>query len=196
MKQFKDSKTAGNLMKAFAGESQARNRYAFYSSCAGKEGLQQIAGIFMETAENEKEHAKLFYKQLCTNVNTDCMQDIIAAFPIAFSDDTIKNLESAADGEHEEWTKLYPEFAGAAEQEGFMDAARTFSGIAKIEKSHEERYRKLAQNLKSGEVFKKNKKVLWKCRNCGYILESAEAPVKCPVCEHPRAYFELLSYNY
>jgi rubrerythrin len=183
-------------MKAFAGESQARNRYTFYASRAREEGYQQVSGIFQETAENEKEHAKLFYQHLFTNFKSDCMQDIVASYPVSFSDETVRNLENAADGEHEEWSRLYPEFAGVAEEEGFKDAARTFNGISKIEKRHEERYRKLAGNLKSGEVFKKNEKILWKCRNCGYILESQEAPVKCPVCEHPRAYFELFLPNY
>ncbi|MGA2141457.1 MAG: rubrerythrin [Brevinematales bacterium] len=196
MSSFKGSKTAENLMKAFAGESQARNRYTFYSSQAKKEGLEQIAGLFLETAENEKEHAKLFYKHLFSNSGGTVMQEITASYPIAFTDKTLNNLESAADGENEEWTKLYPGFAEIAEKEGFKEVARTFNGISKVEKKHEERYRKLAQNIKSGEIFKKKEKVLWKCRNCGFIMEAAEAPAKCPVCEHPMAYFEMFLPNY
>ena len=193
---FKGSKTGFNLLKAFAGESQARNRYAFYASQAKTEGYNQIAEIFLETAENEKEHAKIFYQNLYRNLDGANMLDINASYPVAFSNDTAKNLESAADGEKEEWTILYPGFAKAAEEEGFTEVAKAFNGIAKVEKRHEERYRKLAQNMKNGEVFKKGERVLWKCRNCGFIIESSEAPVKCPVCEHPRAFFELFLPNY
>ncbi len=196
MQQHKNSKTALNLMKAFAGESQARNRYTFYASRAKKEGLMQIADIFLETADNEKEHAKLFYNSICMNAGADCMLDLSAAYPVAFSEDTMKNLDSAADGEHEEWANLYPDFAVTAEEEGFKDAERIFKGIAQIEKKHEERYRNLSLNLKNGQVFKKTGKVLWKCKNCGYIMEASEAPKKCPVCEHPQAYFEVFNRNY
>ncbi len=196
MPVFKGSKTAQNLMKAFAGESQARNRYTFYASQARKENYQQIAELFLETAENEKEHAKLFYNHLLQNLEPDFMQVIEADYPVALSTETLKNLESAAMGEHEEWTNLYPSFAKTADEEGFPEAAKTFRAIALVETRHEARYRKLAENIKKGQVFKKSGKTFWKCRNCGHIIESAEAPQKCPVCQHPQAYFEVFVENY
>ncbi len=196
MASFKDSKTACNLMKAFAGESQARSRYTFYASQARKENYQQIAELFLETAENEKEHAKLFYNHLLQNLDHGTMQMIEADYPVALAADTRMNLESAAAGEHEEWTRLYPSFADTAEKEGFAEAARTFRAVALVEERHEARYRKLAENVKNSQVFKKGGKKLWKCRNCGHIIESAEAPQKCPVCQHPQGYFELFVENY
>jgi rubrerythrin len=196
MADFKGSKTAENLMKAFAGESQARTRYTFYASKARNEGYQQIEAIFLETADNEKEHAKLFYKHLVSKLDPNTIQEIQAAYPVALSDNTANNLESAANGEHEEWTSLYSGFAKTADDEGFPEVARTFRSIALVEERHEKRYRKLAENIKSKKVFKKEGKVFWICRNCGHIIESAEAPQKCPVCEHPQAYFQVFVENY
>lgn len=192
---FKESKTAENLMKSFAGESQARMRYTYYASVARKEGFRQIEEIFTETADNEKEHAKLFWKHLTANGMNEQMIDIRAAYPVGYAD-TLKNLGYAAEGEHEEWTDLYPNFADVAEKEGFKDIAKTFRMVALVEKRHEERYRKLWQNVKNHEVFRKDGKVFWKCRNCGHILESIEAPDKCPVCDHPTEHFEIWIPNY
>lgn len=196
MADLKGSKTAENLMKAFAGESQARNRYSYYASAARKEGYNQIDSIFIETADNEKMHAKLFYKHLVASMDPNSMQQIMAAYPIALSEKTLDNLASAADGEHEEWTVLYPEFAATAEAEGFTDIARTFRGIALVEEKHEKRYRKLYDNVKNGLVFKKNSKVFWKCRECGHVVEGLEAPKVCPVCSHPQAFFEMMAENF
>lgn len=194
MKQLKGSRTAANLLKAFAGESQARMRYTFYAKTAGKEGYRQIEEIFLETAENERLHAKLFYKHLVTAMNGDALE-IQAAFPVAL-DATVKNLEYAAGGENEEWSTLYPEFARIAEAEGFPEVARTFKGIALVEKRHEARYRKLLENVKDKTVFRKKQKVAWKCRACGMIVESDQAPEKCPVCDHPQEHFEVWVENY
>jgi len=194
VKNLKGSKTAENLMKAFAGESQARMRYTYYAKTAGKEGFKQIEEIFLETAENERMHAKLFYKHLVKVMNGEVV-NIQAAYPVGL-DTTAKNLEYAANGENEEWSSLYSGFACTAEEEGFADVARTFRGIATVEKRHEARYRKLLANVKSGEVFKKGHKVLWKCRKCGFIFAGTEVPDKCPVCEHPRDYFEVFVENY
>ncbi|MCD6177397.1 MAG: rubrerythrin family protein [Candidatus Cloacimonetes bacterium] len=193
--EFKGSKTAENLMKSFAGESQARMRYNYYASVARKEGFRQIEEIFNETADNEKEHAKLFMKQLIKNGVNENVIEINAGYPVAYSD-TIKNLEYAANGEQEEWTDLYPTFAKVAKEEGFNEVARTFELIALVEKRHETRYRKLLNNVKNHEVFKKGEKVFWKCRNCGHIVESIEAPEICPVCIHPQAHFEIWIENY
>lgn len=194
MKNLKGSKTAENLMKSFAGESQARMRYTYYAKTAGKEGFKQIEAIFLETAENERMHAKLFYKHLVAAMNGEAV-DIQAAYPVGL-DTTVKNLEYAADGENEEWSALYPEFARIADEEGFADVARTFRGIATVEKRHETRYRKLLANVKNEKVFKKECKVLWKCRECGFVYEGDEAPENCPVCDHPRGYFEVFTENY
>lgn len=194
MKQLKGSRTAENLLKAFAGESQARMRYTFYAKTAGKEGYKQIEEIFLETAENERMHAKLFYKHLVAAMNGEPLE-IQAVYPVAL-DKTLENLEYAANGEHEEWSDLYPAFAEIAAEEGFADAARTFRAIALVEKSHEARYRKLLANVKEQKVFRKDKKVFWKCRVCGQIIESDTAPGKCPVCDHPRDYFEVWMENY
>ncbi len=194
MKQLKGSRTAENLLKAFAGESQARMRYTFYAKTAGKEGFRQIEEIFLETAENERMHAKLFYKHLVAAMNGEPLE-IQASYPVAF-DTTVKNLEYAANGEHEEWSDLYPGFADIADEEGFPDAARTFRAISLVEKRHEARYRKLLANVKEQKVFRKDNKVFWKCRVCGQIIEAGQAPEKCPVCDHPQEYFEVWVENY
>ena len=194
MKKLKGSRTAENLLKAFAGESQARMRYTYYAKTAGKEGFKQIEEIFLETAENERMHAKLFYKHLVAEMNGEPLQ-IQAAYPVAL-DTTVRNLEFAANGENEEWSSLYPEFARVAEEEGFPQVARTFRGIALVEKRHETRYRKLLDNVKNKTVYKKKGKVAWKCRVCGLIVESDTAPETCPVCEHPQEYFEVWVENY
>jgi rubrerythrin len=194
MKNLKGSKTAENLMKAFAGESQARMRYTYYAKTAGKEGYRQIEELFLETAENERMHAKLFYKHLVGVMNGEVVE-INAAYPVGL-DTTVKNLEYAANGENEEWSSLYTGFAATADEEGFPEVARTFRGIATVEKRHEARYRKLLQNVTNKQVFKKERKVLWKCRECGFVFEGAEAPDKCPVCDHPQEYFEVFVENY
>lgn len=198
MTNFAESKTKQNLMKAFAGESQARNRYTFFASKAKKEGFKQIEAIFIETADNEKEHAEIFYKHLVEKLGAEepVMIEFEAGYPVALSDNTATNLISAAKGEQEEWEDLYPTFAKVAEEEGFKDVANSFTQIAKVEKEHMDRYNALAENVKSGKVFKREEKVLWKCRNCGYILEAKEAPAKCPACQHARDYFELFCKNW
>ncbi|MFH1191303.1 MAG: rubrerythrin family protein, partial [Candidatus Omnitrophota bacterium] len=173
-------------LKAFAGESQARNRYTYFASVARKAGFEQIANIFMETAENEKEHAKLFFKHL---EGGDV--EITVTYPAGIISGTKANLEAAAAGENLEWTTLYADFAKAAKEEGFPDVARTFEQVAKVEKFHETRYRKLINNLADGEVFKKKVSLKWHCLNCGYIVEGTDAPKQCPVCKHPQAFFEV-----
>ncbi len=193
--ELKGSKTAENLMKSFAGESQARMRYTYYASAARKEGFRQIEAIFQETAENEKEHAKLFMKELIKHGINDEAIEIQAGYPVCYSD-TLKNLECAAKGENEEWSDLYPSFAKTAEEEGFTEIARIFRNVALVEKRHETRYKKLADNVRNHTVFKKDGKVFWKCRNCGHIIESIEAPETCPVCDHPQEHFELWAENY
>lgn len=194
MKSLEGTKTAENLMKAFAGESQARNRYTYYASVAKKEGYVQISNIFMETAENETEHAKRFFKFLNESLQGKAIE-INAEYPIGLSD-TKTNLMYAANGENEEWSALYPEFAKIAEEEGFPAIATVFRKIAEVEKHHEERYRKLLDNIENGEVFKKAEPVKWKCINCGYIHEGPEAPQMCPACAHPQGYFEVLADNF
>jgi rubrerythrin len=188
---IKGSKTEQNLLKAFAGESQARNRYSYFAKVAKKEGLEQIAAMFEETALNEQEHAKRFFKFL-----EGGMVEITAMYPAGVIGTTLENLKAAADGENEEWTVLYPEFAKIAEEEGFKDVAMAFKMIAKVEKAHEDRYRKLYNNLEAGMVFKREGKVIWKCRNCGFIHEGTVAPQQCPACQHPQAYFEIKEENY
>lgn len=185
------SKTEKNLLAAFAGESQARNRYTYFAGVAKKAGYEQIVGIFLETADNEKEHAKRFFKLLQGGE-----VEITASYPAGIIGDTPQNLEAAAAGEHLEWTKLYKESADVARQEGFKEVAEQFDEIAKVEVEHEKRYRKLLDNIKSGKVFRKDKIIKWRCRNCGRVIESNEAPGKCPACEHPQAYFELICENY
>ncbi len=191
MTKLKGSETEKNLLKSFAGESQARNRYTYFSSTAKKEGYEQISGIFLETAENEKEHAKVFFKYL-----EGGKLEITAAYPAGKISTTAENLLAAAEGEKEEWGKLYPEFEKTAREEGFKDIADSFKEIAEVEEQHEKRYRKLLDNIKNGTVFKKNKVVKWKCRNCGYVHEGKEAPDKCPACKHPQAYYEVKEENY
>lgn len=190
-KSVKGTKTEKNLLAAFAGESQARNRYNYWASQARKEGYEQIASIFDETALNEKEHAKVFFKYL---EGGDV--EIVAAYPAGMIKDTQSNLEAAAAGEKMEWTTIYANFGKVAREEGFEEIAVSFEQISKVEMFHEARYRKLIANMKNGEVFKKKAKVKWHCTNCGYIYEGDEAPRVCPSCNHPQAYFELLSENY
>lgn len=191
MESIKGTKTEQNLLKAFAGESQARSRYTFFASVAKKEGYEQISGVFMETAEQEKEHAKRFFKFL-----EGGMVEITASYPAGKIGTTQENLEAAAAGEYEEWAELYPEFADIAEQEGFKKIAAAFRMIAKVETEHENRYRKLLANLVEGTVFQKEESIKWQCRNCGYVHEGKTAPQQCPACEHPQAFFEPKKENY
>ena len=190
-KSIKGTKTEKNLLAAFAGESQARNRYTYYASAAKKEGFEQIAHIFLETAENEKEHAKIFFKHL-----EGGEVEITAAYPAGVIGDTKKNLEAAAAGENMEWTTLYANFAKVAKEESFPEVERSFEQISKVEKFHESRYRKLISNVEGNEVFKKKASVKWHCINCGYVHEGPEAPKECPACKHPQAYYELLVENF
>ena len=176
--ELKGSKTEQNLWAAFAGESQARNKYDYFASRAKKDGYEQIAAIFQKTALNEKEHAKMWFKE------------------VAGIGDTPANLAAAAAGEHEEWTEMYKRFAEEAKAEGFDEIARKFAAVAEVERHHEERYLKLAKNIESGEVWKRVGKNKWQCRNCGAIIESESAPEKCPVCDHPKAYFQLEADNF
>ena len=178
MKSLKGTKTEANLQAAFAGESMARNKYTYFASKAKKEGYEQIARLFLETADNEKEHAKLWFKHL----------EGIGSTP--------ENLQAAAEGENYEWTDMYATFAREAREEGFDAIAEQFEGVAKIEKAHEDRYRALLKNVKEGEVFKKGSTVIWECRNCGHIVISTQAPEVCPVCFHPQAYFQIKAENY
>ena len=191
MASLQGTKTEQNLLKAFAGESQARMRYDYFAKQAKKEGLEQISAIFAETALNEKEHAKRFFKFL-----EGRMVEITATYPAGKIGTTLENLYASADGENEEWTELYPTFADIADEEGFKEVANAFRMIAKVEKAHEERYRKLAENIDSGIVFKRNDTYIWKCRNCGYIHEGKGAPKICPACDHPQSYFEITEMNY
>jgi rubrerythrin len=190
-KSVKGSKTEQNLLKAFAGESQARNRYTYFASVAKKEGYEQIANIFLETAENEKEHAKIFFKYL-----EGGKVEITAMYPAGKISDTVENLLAAAEGEKEEFGVIYPEFEKIARQEGFKEVADSFKEIAEVEEKHEKRYRKLLENVKTGKVFKKDKIVKWKCLNCGYVHEGKEALEQCPACKHAQAYYQLLEENY
>ena len=190
-KSIKGTKTEKNLLAAFAGESQARNRYSYFSSKARKEGYEQISAIFSETAENEKEHAKVFFKYL-----EGGEVEITAGYPAGVIADTKSNLEEAAAGENMEWTTLYANFGKVAQEEGFSEVARSFEQIAKVEKFHEARYRKLISNIENGEVFKKKNPVKWHCRNCGYVFEGTEPPSECPACKHPKSYYEVLAENF
>jgi rubrerythrin len=190
-KSLKGTKTEKNLLAAFAGESQARNRYTYFASKARKEGYEQIAAIFVETAENEKEHAKVFFKHL---EGGDV--EITAAYPAGVIGDTKSNLEAAAAGENMEWTTLYADFAKTAREEGFPEVCRSFEQIAKVEKFHEARYRILINNVANKEVFKKKSPVKWHCRNCGYVFEGTEPPMECPACKHPQSFYEVLAENF
>lgn len=191
MKTLKGTKTEKNLLASFAGESQARNRYTFFASVAKKEGFIQISNIFTETADNEKEHAKRFFKFL---EGGDL--EITATYPAGKIGTTKENLIAAAMGENEEHTVLYPEAAKTADEEGFPEVAAVFRNIAKVEKHHEERYKALAANIEKSMVFEKDSAVMWKCGNCGFIYEGKKAPEKCPACDHPQTYFELLADNF
>lgn len=197
MKSLKGTKTSESLMKAFAGESQARNRYTYYASIANKEGYKQIEGIFIETADNEKEHAKRFYKLLLEGLlgELPAAVEINAMYPVA-QGTTLDNLKAAAAGEREEWTMLYADFANQAETECFPEIAAAFRMISKVEAHHEARYNKLVANIENNTVFKKAEKTLWKCRNCGYVHEGDAAIDICPACLHPKPYFEVLGENY
>jgi len=191
MNSIKGSRTEQNLLKAFAGESQARMRYDYFSKQAKKDGLEQIAAIFEETALNEKEHAKRFFKFL-----EGGPVEITAVYPAGIIGTTLENLKAAAEGENEEWTALYPEFARIAEEEGYIQVAAAFKLISKVEKAHEERYNTLYSNLNDGKVFERDGKVVWKCRNCGYLHEGTKPPLNCPACLHPQSYFEIKESNY
>lgn len=191
MKSLKGTQTEKNLLTAFAGESQARNRYSYFASQAKKEGYEQISAIFLETADNEKEHAKRLFKFL-----EGGEVEVCGAFPAGKIGTTAENLKEAAAGENYEYTRMYPEFAKIAEQEGFSEIAAVFMAIANAERQHEKRYLGLLKNIEKGMVFKKDKPVKWKCRNCGYIHEGTEAPDICPACAHPRAYYEILEENW
>jgi rubrerythrin len=190
-KSLHGTETEQNLLKAFAGESQARNRYTYFAGVARKAGFEQIANIFTETAENEKEHAKVFFKHMGGGG-----VEITAAYPAGSIGETQANLEAAAAGEKMEWSALYPGFAETARAEGFPEVAASFKQIAEVESFHEKRYRKLAANVEAGQVFRKPAAVKWHCTNCGYVHEGPEAPVMCPACKHPQAYYEVLAENY
>ncbi|MFH1138746.1 MAG: rubrerythrin family protein [Pseudomonadota bacterium] len=191
MKSVKGTRTEKNLLTAFAGESQARNRYTYWAGQARKDGFVQIADIFAETADQEKEHAKRFFKFL-----EGGEVEITAAFPAGVIGSTDENLQNAAAGEHFEWTEMYPSYAKIAREEGFEAAAMVFEAVAVAEKQHEKRYLDLLANVKNGKVFKKDEPVVWRCRNCGYLYEGLEAPEACPACAHPRAYYEVLGENW
>jgi len=191
MASIKGTETEKNLLKAFAGESKARNRYTYFAGVARKEGYEQIANIFIETANNEKEHAEVLFKHL-----EGGELEITATYPSGIIKDTKTNLEAAAAGEKLEWTTLYADFGKIAKEEGFSEVAQSFAEIAKVERFHEARYRKLIGNIAKGEVFQKPAPVKWHCSNCGYVFEGAKAPKECPACKHPQAYYELLAENY
>jgi rubrerythrin len=191
MNSIRGTRTEKNILQSFAGESQARNRYSYFASQAKKEGFEQISAIFLDTADNEKEHAKVFFKLL-----EGGELEIMGAFPAGVIGDTKANLKAAADGEMFENTKMYPEFASVADSEGFPEIAETFRKISSVEKGHENRYRDLLKNVENGTVFKRDRKVFWRCRNCGYIHEGTEAPAECPACQHEQAYYEILCENY
>ncbi len=191
MKSVKGTRTEKNLLASFAGESQARGRYTYFASVAKKEGFEQIAGVFLETAEQEKEHAKKFFKYL-----EGGMVEITSTYPAGIISTTLENLRAAAEGENEEWTILYPEAAKIAREEGFPVIAATFEMIAKVEAEHEARYRKLLERVESGKFFEREEEILWQCRNCGYVHTGKNAPENCPACQHPQAYFEPKKENY
>ena len=192
MKSVKGTKTEVNLMKAFAGESAARNRYTYYASKANKEGYKQIEAIFSETADQEKEHAKRLFRFM----DGPGEVEFTTSLPMGPERDTMQNLRDAAAGENHEWAHMYPEFADVAEQEGFPEIASCMRNIAVAEKFHEERYLALAKNIGDGKVFKKDTPIVWRCRNCGYVCEGASAPDKCPACDHPQAHFEVRAENW
>ncbi len=191
MKSIKGTRTEKNLLASFAGESQARGRYTYFASVAKKEGYEQIAGVFLETAEQEKEHAKKFFKYL-----EGGMVEITSTYPAGIISTTLENLRAAAEGENEEWSILYPEAAQIAREEGFPAIAATFEMIAKVEAEHEARYRILLERVESGKFFERDEEILWQCRNCGYVHKGKKAPENCPACQHPQAYFEPKKENY
>jgi len=191
IKSIKGTETEKNLLKAFAGESQARNRYTYFAGAARKAGYEQIAAVFTETAENEKEHAKVFFKHL-----EGGEVEITAAYPAGVIGDTQANLEAAAAGERMEWSDIYASFEKTARAEGFPEIATSFKEVAEVEEFHEKRYRKLAANIETGQVFKRPEPVKWPCINCGYVHEGPEAPALCPACKHPRSYYEILAENF
>lgn len=191
MKSIKGTQTEQNLLKAFAGESQARSRYTMFASIAKKEGFEQIAAIFLETAEQEYTHAKKFFRYL-----EGGMVEITASYPAGVEGTTAENLKAAAEGENEEWTELYPHFADIADAEGFSNIAAAWRKIAAVEKGHEERYSKLYERVSKGEVFKREEEVYWQCRECGHIHYGKEAPKACPTCAHPQSFFEVMKSNY
>jgi rubrerythrin len=191
MGNLKGTKTEKNLMASFAGESQARNRYTYFAGQARKDGLMQIADIFEETASQEKEHAKRFFKFL---EGGDV--EITAAFPAGVIGSTVDNLKAAASGEYHEWSDMYPGFAKIAREEGFETIAKVWEAVSVAEKQHEKRYKDLAANIEAGRVFKRDGKIVWRCRNCGYLHEGTDAPAACPACVHPQAYFEVLGENW
>lgn len=191
MKSLKGTQTEKNLLTSFAGESQARMRYTYFASIAKKEGYEQISAIFAETADQEKEHAKRMFKWL----EGGCVE-ITASYPAGVIGKTIDNLKAAAEGEHEEWADAYPHFADVADEEGFPEIALMYRNIAVAEKGHEERYAAFVKNIENGSVFKKEEKVVWQCRNCGFIYEGTDAPERCPACDHPQAHFEVKKTNY
>ena len=190
-KSVKGTRTEQNLLKSFAGESQARSRYTFFASVAKKEGYEQISGVFMETAEQEKEHAKRFFKFL-----EGGMVEITASYPAGKIGTTMENLAAAAAGENEEWAEMYPEFAAIAEEEGFPAIAAVFRNVATVEEQHEIRYRKLLAHVEAGDVFSRDEEIFWQCRNCGYVHKGKTAPERCPACAHPQAFFEPMKQNY
>lgn len=192
--ELKGSKTEKNLMTAFMGECQARMRYSYYASKAKKDGYVQIKNIFEETSANEKEHAKRLYKLLEAEIGGSCVE-VTGSWPVVLGD-TKENLIAAAEGEHEEFTDMYPEFARIAKEEGFKEIARVFTEIGEVEERHEIRFRKLLENIESGKVFEREEEVEWKCNNCGYIHKGKKAPEKCPACDHPKAHFELFVETY
>ena len=190
-KSIKGTRTEKNLATSFAGESQARSRYTFFASVAKKEGYEQIAGVFMETAEQEKEHAKRFFKFL-----EGGMVEITASYPAGSICTTKENLAAAADGENEEWVELYPEFAKIAKEEGFPEIATAYTMIAKVEAEHEKRYRTLLARLEEEKFFERDEAIMWQCRNCGFVISAKKAPLKCPACLHPQSFFEPMKQNY
>jgi len=191
MKSLKGTRTETNLLTAFAGESQARNRYTFFASQARKEGFVQMANIFEETANQEKEHAKRLFKLL-----EGGEVEVKASFPAGVIANTLQNLKEAAGGENHEWTSMYPEFARVAREEGFAEIAGIFEAIAVAEKQHEKRYLDLAANIEKGRVFKRDREVVWRCMNCGYLHKGTDAPMECPACAHPQAHYEILAENW
>lgn len=188
---LKGTKTEKNILASFAGESQARNRYTFFASVAKKEGYEQISAVFVETADNEREHAKRLFKLL-----EGGELEVKASFPAGKIEDTVSNLKASAEGENHEYNTMYPEFARTAEEEGFIEIAQIFKSIAVAERQHEKRFADLAKNIEEGKVFKKENATVWKCRNCGYIHQGDSAPERCPACDHPQAHFEILCENW